>query len=250
MEGENKRTYIHTYYVFQLFWSLRCEISRGNTTCKCAWKLVLILESYLLAAPEHMEVLQNQKQFLLRLKSINDTLLLHETRNPDFLRRSEIFHENIKRFLSSSPPEGFLSVTDPSVRIKDIQFQECGLMKSKKKPQKIFFSNFDADLAMEKPLKSVSFIFKIGDDLRQDCLVMQMLQIMDDMWRRNRLNLQMTTYHVVPTELDKGVLEYVQDRAVTKVSRIFHNIREGPFAAFSLMKALVGTFNKPNIVRT
>ena len=71
-------------------------------------------------------------------------------------------------------------MTDPSVRIKDIQFQECGLMKSKKKPQKIFFSNFDADLAMEKPLKNVSFIFKIGDDLRQDCLVMQMLQIMDD----------------------------------------------------------------------
>ena len=123
-------------------------------------------------------------------------------------------------------------------------------MKSKKKPQKIFFSNFDADLAMEKPLKSVSFIFKIGDDLRQDCLVMQMLQIMDDMWRRNRLNLQMTTYHVVPTELDKGVLEYVQDRAVTKMSRIFHNIRLGPYAASSLMKALVGTFNKPNIVRT
>ena len=210
-------TYIQIYRVFKLFWSLRCEISRGNTTCKCAWKLVLILESYLLAAPEHMEVLQNQKQFLLRLKSINDTLILHETRNPDFLRRSEIFHENIKRFLSSSPPEGFLSVTDPSVRIKDIQFQECGLMKSKKKPQKIFFSNFDADLAMEKPLKSVSFIFKIGDDLRQDCLVMQMLQIMDDMWRRNRLNLQMTTYHVVPTELDKGVLEYVQDRAVNEM---------------------------------
>ena len=168
-----------------------------------------------------MEVLQNQKQFLLRLKSINDTLILHETRNPDFLRRSEIFHENIKRFLSSSAPEGFLSVTDPSVRIKDIQFQECGLMKSKKKPQKIFFSNFDADLAMEKPLKSVSFIFKIGDDLRQDCLVMQMLQIMDDMWRRNRLNLQMTTYHVVPTELDKGVLEYVQDRAVNEMYQFF-----------------------------
>ena len=94
-------------------------------------------------------------------------------------------------------------------------------MKSKKKPQKIFFSNFDADLAMEKPLKSVSFIFKIGDDLRQDCLVMQMLQIMDDMWRRNRLNLQMTTYHVVPTELDKGVLEYVQDRAVNEMYPFF-----------------------------
>ena len=58
-------------------------------------------------------------------------------------------------------------MTDPSVRLRDIQLGQCGLLKSKKKPQRIFFSNFDACHKMEKVLNNVSFIFKIGDDLRQ-----------------------------------------------------------------------------------
>ena len=41
-------------------------------------------------------------------------------------------------------------------------------MKSKKKPQKIVFKNSDANLGMKKTLNKVAFIFKTGDDLRQD----------------------------------------------------------------------------------
>ena len=53
------------------------------------------------------------------------------------------------------------------MRLRDIQLEQCGLLKSKKKPQRIFFNNFDACLKMEKVLDNVSFIFKVGDDLRQ-----------------------------------------------------------------------------------
>ena len=58
-------------------------------------------------------------------------------------------------------------------------------MKSKKKPQKIFFNNFDSVYQLEKPLEKISFIFKIGDDLRQDCLILQILKIMDTLWKQN-----------------------------------------------------------------
>ena len=73
----------------------------------------------------------------------------------------------MQRFLSTSAPGGLISVTDPSMRLRDIQLGYCGLLKSKKKPQKIFFSNFDSCHKMEKVLDNVSFIFKVGDDLRQ-----------------------------------------------------------------------------------
>ena len=63
-------------YLSQLFWSLRCEISSDLSNLN----LVLILEAYLLAAPGHLEILKNQRQFLLRLKSINDTLDVHQLR--------------------------------------------------------------------------------------------------------------------------------------------------------------------------
>ena len=56
---------------------MRCEISSDLSNLN----LVLILEAYLLAAPAHLEILRGQRQFLLRLKSINDTLELHQSRS-------------------------------------------------------------------------------------------------------------------------------------------------------------------------
>ena len=211
--------------------------------------LALILEAYFLAAPEHLEILQNQKQFLLRLKAINDTLNLQETRNPDFARRNEIFLENIKRFFGSSTSDNLISITDSSIRIRDMNLRKCGLMKSKKKPQRIFYTNFDSSLDMEKKLKNISFIFKIGDDLRQDKLVIQMLKIFDDIWQKNGLNLQMTTYTVVPTEQDTGILEYVQDAETVCKIQMAESCKNSIHDSFNWMQKATSAFKKNLILQ-
>ena len=194
----------------KLFWNLRSETRKDLSTLK----LTLVLEAYLLAAPEHVNILQQQRQFLHRLKSIDDTLQLQETSNAEFTfdKRNEIYMQNIKRYFTLSPTdEGFISIKDPTLRGHQIQTAECAIMKSKKKPQKLVFNNYDANLQMEKRLQKVSFIFKTGDDLRQDSLIIQMIQIMDNLWKRKGLDLKMTVYNVVPTQLDQGLIEFVQD---------------------------------------
>ena len=43
-----------------------------------------------------------------------------------------------------------------------------------------------------------------GDDLRQDMIVMQMIRLFDDMWKKAGLDLSIITYGVVATGQDTG----------------------------------------------
>ena len=54
-------------------------------------------------------------------------------------------------------------------------------------------------------------IYKVGDDLRQDCLVMQLLQIFDSYWLAGGLDLPMTPYDCVSSWDDGGLIHVVPD---------------------------------------
>ena len=54
-------------------------------------------------------------------------------------------------------------------------------------------------------------IYKIGDDLRQDVLTIQMLKLMDKLWLNNNLDLKLITYKVCPTEINAGYIECVNE---------------------------------------
>lgn len=67
---------------------------------------------------------------------------------------------------------------------KLFRLQKCKVMDSKMKPLWIVFQNSDV-LGDE-----IYLIFKNGDDLRQDMLTLQMLRIMDRLWKREGLDLR------------------------------------------------------------
>ncbi|KAI9223248.1 hypothetical protein BC828DRAFT_437039 [Blastocladiella britannica] len=56
-------------------------------------------------------------------------------------------------------------------------------------------------------------IYKAGDDLRQDALTLQMLRIMDRLWRNEGLDLRMTLYGCMSTGRDSGFIEVVPHSA-------------------------------------
>ncbi len=61
-----------------------------------------------------------------------------------------------------------------------------------------------------KPFKC---IFKVGDAMRKDALVMQLICLMDHLWRREGLDLNMLTYKIVPIggwlEVGVGMLPFI-----------------------------------------
>jgi len=82
------------------------------------------------------------------------------------------------QFIRTIPfPEKFQLPLNPTVVAKGVIPERCRCMDSAKAPLWLVFENDD-------PLgDNVFVIFKSGDDLRQDILTLQMLNIMDKVYR-------------------------------------------------------------------
>ncbi len=61
----------------------------------------------------------------------------------------------------------------------------------------------------------VGFVMKVGDDLRQDALILQLLRVMSELWRREGLDMQMMLYDCISTGFERGLLQ-VSDRFFSK----------------------------------
>ncbi|EAY14583.1 Phosphatidylinositol 3- and 4-kinase family protein [Trichomonas vaginalis G3] len=101
------------------------------------------------------------------------------------------------------PPEFHLPV-DPRLVVDRFIIEECKVMNSKKKPFWLTFHN-----AAPFSTEPIQTMFKVGDDLRQDHLTLQVMKVMDYIWRQNNLDLRMSNYSVLPTGLNQGFIEVV-----------------------------------------
>ncbi|BFI23170.1 hypothetical protein MPTK1_Vg00670 [Marchantia polymorpha subsp. ruderalis] len=54
-------------------------------------------------------------------------------------------------------------------------------------------------------------IFKTGDDLRQDVLTLQFIAIMEKIWTRSGMDLQLTIPKCIATGLNDGMIEVIED---------------------------------------
>lgn len=83
-------------------------------------------------------------------------------------------------------------------KVMDIDVASCGYFPSMTVPIKLSFKSIDADADL------IHVIYKCGDDLRQDQLVMQLIRIMDKMWQLSNLDLKMVTFTIRQTDVRKG----------------------------------------------
>uniref|UniRef100_A0A8C9G0K5 phosphatidylinositol 3-kinase n=1 Tax=Pavo cristatus TaxID=9049 RepID=A0A8C9G0K5_PAVCR len=83
------------------------------------------------------------------------------------------------------------------------------LFQSALMPAQLFFKTEDGG--------KYPVIFKHGDDLRQDQLILQIISLMDKLLRKENLDLKLTPYKVLATSTKHGFMQFIQSVPVAEV---------------------------------
>ena len=98
---------------------------------------------------------------------------------------------------------------DPGVRLNGLIAEKSAVFKSALHPLKLAFRTSDGGI--------YTAIYKRGDDLRQDQLVVAMIALMDRLLKRENLDLQLTPYSVTATGSSEGLVEFVPSTPLSEV---------------------------------
>lgn len=119
----------------------------------------------------------------------------------------------------------------PGVLITGIIPMESSIFKSALHPLRLTFRTASGG--------TCKVIFKKGDDIRQDQLVIQMVSLMDRLLKLENLDLHLTPYRVLATGQDEGMLEFIpssslaqilsEHRSIVNYLQKFHPDEDGPF---------------------
>ncbi|KAL7057428.1 hypothetical protein AAHC03_019526 [Spirometra sp. Aus1] len=133
------------------------------------------------------------------------------------LVRQKFTDEEEQRAWSKSEPakaevrRDLVKITSPlcfSEKLGSIIDRLCTVKRSKKRPLMVVWTNPDI-LGAHHHKKQL--LFKHSDDLRQDILTLQLLRVMDRIWKDEGLNLHLTTYGCLATGDEVGLIEVVRN---------------------------------------
>uniref|UniRef100_A0A673AVP3 phosphatidylinositol-4,5-bisphosphate 3-kinase n=1 Tax=Sphaeramia orbicularis TaxID=375764 RepID=A0A673AVP3_9TELE len=187
-----------------LFWHLRSEIHMPAVSVQFA----LILEAYCRGSIPHIEVLKKQVEALSKLKSVNELIKLGTIKNArsktkEAMLTKEAMMTCLRQSGYSETLSDLHSPLNPNILLSGINVEKCRYMDSKMKPLWIVYNNklLGGDTR--------GIIFKNGDDLRQDMLTLQILRLMDLLWKEANLDLRIVPYGCLATGDRAGLIEVV-----------------------------------------
>uniref|UniRef100_A0AAQ5XSA7 phosphatidylinositol-4,5-bisphosphate 3-kinase n=1 Tax=Amphiprion ocellaris TaxID=80972 RepID=A0AAQ5XSA7_AMPOC len=157
-----------------LFWHLRCVSAFHQTNCKILNELIK-LGTIKNARSKTKEAMLTKEAMMTCLRQSGYSETLSDLHSP----------------------------LNPNVLLSGINVEKCRYMDSKMKPLWIVYNNklLGGD--------TLGIIFKNGDDLRQDMLTLQILRLMDLLWKEANLDLRIVPYGCLATGDRAGLIEVV-----------------------------------------
>lgn len=200
-----------------LFWMLRSEMHCPGVLQRFG----AVLLAYLHHCGPHRISLRKQSFVNDKIKVIADQIKAIAASGKNDEESLKKAAQAELELLNPNLPSKFCVCLTPRIECRSIKVQKCKVMTSKKMPLWIVFENAD-------PYgKDYYTIYKSGDDLRQDQLTLQLLRIMDSIWRGEQqfclevfpeetsIDLRLKPYKCCSTGRDLGMIEVVVDSNTT-----------------------------------
>ena len=199
-----------------LHWYLMVELDETAPNQNAANRKLFSRVSYdfmkeLESTPEgqaRRKVLLRQGEFITILTKISK-----EVQNSRFDRLKKI--EQLKKILAD-PKHHLLTFDpplplplDPDVHITGVVSEEANVFKSSLLPLYLPFRTTSGQI--------YPFIFKNGDDLRQDQLVIQIIALMDRLLQKENLDLKLNPYRILATATTAGAVQFVASSTVASI---------------------------------
>ncbi|XP_011311531.1 phosphatidylinositol 3-kinase catalytic subunit type 3 [Fopius arisanus] len=177
-----------------------------------------VMKMFSTALAQGNAVWQKRRAFLKRQKTFIEQLvaLVKNVARESANRKKKT--DRLKALLAEPDPASKFNFSnfepipfplDPEISIKGIIPEKASLFKSALMPSKLTFLTTDDTEYIA--------IFKHGDDLRQDQLILQTIALMDKLLRRENLDLKLTPYRVLATSTKHGFVQFIESTTVAEV---------------------------------
>ena len=157
--------------------------------------------------------LRRQAELIEKLANLCKDIRLSKESRPKKIEQLQSFISDPRNGLLSFPP---LSLPlDPDVQVTGIVPEKAFVFKSNLSPLSLTFTCIDGS--------EYGLIFKHGDDLRQDQLVVQLFSLMDKLLLKENLNLKLSPYKVLATAPDHGMIQFLTGKNIASILRDCQN---------------------------
>ncbi|KAI0319647.1 atypical/PIKK/PI3K protein kinase [Amylostereum chailletii] len=190
---------------------------------------------------QRREIMKRQGELVATLAKRANELRLSKDGRPKKI-------EKLRAILSDSK-NGLLSIAplplplNASVAVTGVVPERSTVFKSNMFPLLLYFACEDGS---EFPV-----IFKDGDDLRQDQLVIQLFTLMDRLLRRENLDLKLTVYNVLATGPLQGMVQFIPSKTIRAIVEEngtllnylrAHHPDEGSVGTYGVEPSVIDTF--------
>lgn len=151
------------------------------------------------------------------LVEMNEALIRDTEQLANFRDKNRKFQSSlaaVESRLNELCPGGFNFPIRPQSVFRAFKREECKMYDSKKLP--FALSCMPQEGSRGEPFR---VMFKYGDDLKQDSLVLQMFRVFDKLWRENGLDFKMNIYRTLSTGSQIGFIEVVDAENNSKIHK-------------------------------